>query len=480
MMTACVILAAGLGKRMNSDLPKVLHKVCGIPMLQSVIDTALKLKNEKIVVVTGEHDDLIKKTLASPYISYALQKEPKGTGHALMCAKQDLKGFQGILIVLNGDTPLVRADTIKKFLKLHLKNKSAVSVLSFQAENPDDYGRIIRDASGQVLSIVEHNDADAMQKKIHEVNSGVYAINYDLLPLLDKIKINRKKGEYFLTDIVAAALGNGLKTSAYCIGAEDEFMGVNTREELYRASMLMKKRLIEKWVGKGVIFLDMDSVFIHAGVTIGKDTTVYPNVYLEGRTKIGRGTTIFPNVRILDSEIGNNVIIKDSTVIEGSTIKNRASVGPFARIRPGSEIGIDARIGNFVELKKTVIGTGAKASHLSYLGDARIGRDVNIGAGTITCNYDGNRKSMTVIEEDVFIGSDSQLVAPVTIGRGAYIGAGSTITKNVPPFALAVSRVEQRTINGWVKKRQAMVRAETRDKGKGQNEKNGKQKENQK
>jgi bifunctional UDP-N-acetylglucosamine pyrophosphorylase/glucosamine-1-phosphate N-acetyltransferase len=467
MMTACVILAAGLGKRMNSNLPKVLHKVCGIPMLQSVIETARQLKGSKIVVVTGKHDDLIKKALDSPDISYALQKEPKGTGHALMCAKQNLKGFQGILIVLNGDTPLLRAETIKKFLKLHLKNKNAVSVLSFQAKNPDNYGRIVRDASAQVLSIVEEKDADAMQKNIHEVNSGVYAINHDLLTLLDNIKINKKKGEYYLTDIVAAALDNGLKTSAYCIGAEDEFMGVNTREELYRASMFMKKKLIEKWAGKGVTFLDMDSVFIHAGVTIGKDTTVYPNVYLEGRTKIGTGTTIYPNVRILDSEIGNNVVIKDCTVIEGSTIKNRATVGPFARIRPGSEIGTEARIGNFVELKKAVIGHASKASHLSYLGDTSIGQGVNIGAGTITCNYDGKKKSMTVIEKGVFIGSDSQLIAPVIIGRGAYIGAGSTITKNVPPFALALSRVEQKTIKGWAKKKQVIIRTETKDKGKG-------------
>ena len=467
MNTACVILAAGLGKRMNSNLPKVLHKVCGIPMIQSVIETARQLKGGKIVVVTGKHDDLIKKALASPDISYALQKEPKGTAHALMCARQELRNFQGTLIVLNGDAPLLRAETIKKFLKMHLKNKNAVSVLSFNAENPDDYGRIVRDASGHILSIVEQKDADAMQKKINEVNSGVYAINHNSLSLLDKIKINKNKGEYYLTDIVAAALENELKTSAYCIGAEDEFMGVNTREELYRASMFMKKKLIEKWADKGVTFLDMDSVFMHAGVTIGKDSTVYPNVYLEGRTKIGRGTTIYPNVRIQDSEIGNNVVIKDSTVIEGSTIKNRATVGPFARIRPGSEIGAEARIGNFVELKKAVIGNASKASHLSYLGDTRIGQGVNIGAGTITCNYDGKKKSMTVIEEGVFIGSDSQLVAPVTIGRGAYIGAGSTITKNVPPFALAVSRVEQKTIKGWAKKRQAIINTETKDKGKG-------------
>ncbi|MFZ2199100.1 MAG: sugar phosphate nucleotidyltransferase, partial [Thermodesulfovibrionales bacterium] len=256
MNTACVILAAGLGKRMNSNLPKVLHKVCGTPMLQSVIETARQLKGGKIVVVTGKHGDLIKKALASPDIYYALQKEPKGTGHALSCARQELRDFQGTLIVLNGDAPLLRAGTIKKFLKMHLKNKNAVSVLSFQAENPDDYGRIVRDASGKVLSIVEQKDADAIQKKIREVNSGVYAINHDLLSLLDKIKINKNKGEYYLTDIVAAALETGLKTSAYCIGAEDEFMGVNTREELYRASMFMKKKLIEKWAGKGVTFLD--------------------------------------------------------------------------------------------------------------------------------------------------------------------------------------------------------------------------------
>lgn len=468
MNTACIILAAGLGKRMNSNLPKVLHTVCGIPMLQSVIETARQLEGGKIVVVTGRHDDLIKKAIDSPDISYALQKEPKGTGHALMCARQSLRGFKGILVILNGDSPLLRAETIKRFLKLHLKNKDAVSVLSFQAENPDNYGRIVRDASAQFLSIVEQKDADVMQKKINEVNSGVYAINHDLLPLLDKIKMNKQKGEYYLTDIVAAALGSGLKTSAYCIGTEDEFMGVNTREELYRASMFMKKKLIEKWAGKGVTFVDMDSVFIHAGVTIGKDTKVYPNVYLEGRTKIGRGTTIYPNVRILDSEIGNNVVIKDCTVIEGSTIKNRATVGPFARIRPGSEIGTEARIGNFVELKKAVIGNSSKASHLSYLGDTRIGQGVNIGAGTITCNYDGKKKSRTVIEKGVFIGSDSQLIAPVNIGRGAYIGAGSTITKNVPPFALAVSRVEQKTIKGWAKKRQSVNSAGSKDKGKGQ------------
>jgi len=474
MKTACVILAAGLGRRMHSSLPKVLHKVCGIPMLQSVIDTARKLKSEKIVVVvSGKHGDFIKKTVASADVSYALQEEPKGTGHALLCARKALINFQGVLIVLNGDTPLVSAETIKKFLRLHLKNKSAVSVLSFLAENPDDYGRIVRDTSGRVLSVVEHKDADTAQKKIHEVNSGVYAMHHDLLPLLDDMQINRKKGEYYLTDIVALAARKGFKTSALCVGVEQEFMGVNTKQELYRASRIMGKAIVGKWIERGVNVLDAGSVFIHPHAVIGTETTLYPNVYIDGSARIGRGVTIYPNVRISNSTIEAKAVIKDSTVIEESQIKAGATVGPFAHIRPGSEVGVDARIGNFVELKKTVIGKGSKASHLSYLGDARIGRGVNIGAGTITCNYDGKKKSMTIIDEGVFIGSDSQLVAPVTIGRGAYIGAGSTITKNVPPLALAVSRVDQKNIKDWAKKRQTMVRAKTKAKDKGQRGKQG-------
>ena len=453
MKTACVILAAGLGKRMSSPLPKVLHTVCGIPMLQSVIETARKLKNEKIVVVTGKHHDQIQKTLALSDVAYVLQQEPKGTGHALMCARQALRGFTGVLIVLNGDTPLVSAETIRKFMKLHTKSRSAVSVLSFLAENPDDYGRIVRDASGRVLSIVEQKDADDEQTKIREVNSGVYAINHDLLPLLDTIEMNRKKGEYYLTDIIGLSAQRGHRTSAFCVGIEQEFMGVNTKQELYRASRILEETVLNRWIEKGVNILDAGSVFIHPHAVIGAGTTFYPNVYIDGATRIGKGATIYPNVRISNSTIGNNAVIKDSTVIEESRIKARATIGPFAHIRPGSEVGADARIGNFVELKKTVVGNGSKASHLSYLGDARIGGNVNIGAGTITCNYDGEKKSMTLIDEGAFVGSDSQLVAPVKIGKGSYIGAGSTITRDVPPLSLAVSRVEQKNIMGWAAKR---------------------------
>jgi bifunctional UDP-N-acetylglucosamine pyrophosphorylase/glucosamine-1-phosphate N-acetyltransferase len=458
MTLSCVVLAAGLGTRMNSKLPKVLHKVCGIPMIRAVINTAEKLRPDRIVVVVGRQGELIKASLDHEGVVFALQREPKGTGHALRCARPLLGGTGDVIIVLNGDTPLLRSGTIKRFLNLHKRNGTAISVLSFRAQNPDSYGRIVRDGSGRILSIIEERDADAVQRKIDEVNSGVYALNYEALDVLDAIKINKGKGEYYLTDIVAAASRNGLRTAAYCIGSEEDFMGVNTRGELYKASGLMRKRIVEEWMHKGVIFLDTESVFIHPDVSIGKETTIYPNVYLEGRTTVGRDSLIYPNVRLRDSSIGNGVVIWDSTIIEGSRIKDRASVGPFARIRPGSEIGVEARIGNFVELKKAAIGKGSKASHLSYIGDATLGRDVNVGAGTITCNYDGTKKHKTEIGDNVFIGSDTQLIAPVHVGKGAYIGAGSTITRDVPAMSLAMSRVKQWNIEGWARKRQSKAK----------------------
>lgn len=457
MRLSCVILAAGLGTRMNSSQPKVLHEVCGVPMLYSVVQTARELKPERIVIVAGRQKELIEGSMECRGEVFALQKEPKGTGHALKCAVPFLKNFKGIVVVLNGDTPLLKPGTIKRFLALHEKGENAVSVLSFPAEDPNRYGRIIRDASGTFVSIVEHSDADPAQRKINEVNSGVYAINRAALSVLNRIRMNRAKGEYYLTDIVAAASKAGMRISAYCIGTEEEFMGVNTRGELLRASELMRRRIVMEWVERGVNFLDPDSVFIHPPVSIGKETVIYPNVCLEGHTRIGKNCTIYPNVRIRNCTVGNNVVIKDSTVMEDSRIRDRATVGPFARIRPGSEIGSDARIGNFVELKKAVIGRASKLSHLSYIGDAVVGKDVNIGAGTITCNYDGERKHPTVIEDGAFVGSDTQLVAPVRVGKGAYIGAGSTITEDVPPMSLAVSRARQRNIEGWASKRKSKV-----------------------
>lgn len=265
--------------------------------------------------------------------------------------------------------------------------------------------------------------------------------------------MNRAKREYYLTDLVAISIQRGFKTAAYCIGTEEEYMGVNTNEELYKANRFMTKKIIRRWIRHGVKFINADSVFIHSNVGIGKDTIIYPNVYIEGKSKVGRESVIYPNVRIINSSIGNQVIIKDATLIESSRIKDRASIGPFAHIRPGSVVETDAKIGNFVELKKAFIGKRTKASHLAYLGDAKIGRGVNIGAGTITCNFDGEKKHLTVIGDGVFVGSDTQLVAPVKIGKSAYIGAGSTITKDVPAWALSLSRAEQKQFLNWARKK---------------------------
>jgi bifunctional UDP-N-acetylglucosamine pyrophosphorylase / glucosamine-1-phosphate N-acetyltransferase len=459
MKPAGVVLAAGLGKRMNSSLPKVLHTILGRSMLQHVLNTIREIVPQKIVVVVGENSVDIRKSIKSPAaVSFAFQKVAKGTGDALLKALPLLRGIKTTVIVVNGDTPLVSSQTLRKFLKLHRKKRNDMSLLSFNAGNPGSYGRIIRNEKGEVLSVVEDRDATQAQKTITEVNSGVYAIEPGVLRLLKKIKLNALKREYYLTDIVDIAKSEGLKVHGFMIGSEEEFLGVNTPGELKMARDLMKKRVISKWLGKGVNFLDEHSVFLSCDAEIGRGTTIYPNVHIEGDTTLGKGCIIYPNVRIHDSVIGDRVVIRDSTVIENAVVEKRASIGPFAHLRPASVIGSGAKIGNFVEVKKSVIGSGTKASHLSYIGDAKIGRDVNIGAGTITCNYDGRMKHTTAIGDGVFIGSDSQLIAPVSVGKGAYVGAGSTITRDVPSRALAVSRTSQKNIEGWAIKRQLKVK----------------------
>lgn len=471
MKLACVVLAAGLGKRMYSSLPKVLHRIYGTTMLQHVLNTVCRLNPQKIIVVIGKNNKKIEEMIKSDsnicrdkrLISFAYQKVAKGTADALLSALPFMKSFKGTVIVLNGDTPLISDRTLKRIISLHKRKKDCISLLSFQASEPRSYGRIIRDRTGNVISVIEDCDATASQKKIKEVNSGVYVMKTEVLPLLREIEINESKGEYYLTDIIHIARRKGVKTSAYCIGSEEECIGVNTREELEKAGRFMKERIINTWIHKGVNFIDTASVFITPEIEIGKGTTVYPNVHLEGSTKIGKQCMLYPNVRIHNSMIGDGSIIKDCTLIEGSVVKKRATIGPFAHLRPGTEIGTDTRIGNFVEVKKSVVGSGTKAAHLTYLGDAWIGKDVNIGAGTITCNYDGFKKHVTVIKDNVFVGSDSQLIAPVKVGEGAYIGAGSTITMDVPSKALALSRAEQKHIKGWALKRKSK---EKRSKGK--------------
>jgi bifunctional UDP-N-acetylglucosamine pyrophosphorylase/glucosamine-1-phosphate N-acetyltransferase len=445
-----VILAAGLGTRMKSAVPKVLHAINGKAMICHVVDAVRALKPDKIVVVVSPGSDQIQDALKDDRITFAIQREPKGTADALKAAAEKLTAKTGTVLVLSGDTPLVRHSTLQKLLTTHKRKKEDLSILSFMVEGDHAYGRIMREG-GSVISIVENRDADQEQKKIKEVNSGVYALESSVLKLLKQIEVNPGKGEYYLTDIASIAARNGFRVGSHVLGDETELTGINTRKELCMAGLSLRDRTVSKWLERGVSFVDMKTVFLDPNVEIGMDTIIYPNVIIEGQSAIGKGCVIYPNTRIVDSTVGNGVTIKDSTVIESSIIKDAATIGPFAHLRPDSVIGASAKIGNFVEIKKSVIGNGAKASHLSYLGDAEIGDNVNIGAGTITCNYDGVNKSKTIIEEDCFIGSDTQLVAPVKVGKGAYVGAGSTITKDVPPLALAVSRAPQRNFDGWAK-----------------------------
>ncbi|MBL7031663.1 MAG: bifunctional UDP-N-acetylglucosamine diphosphorylase/glucosamine-1-phosphate N-acetyltransferase GlmU [Nitrospira sp.] len=462
MKLSVVILAAGLGKRMKSSVPKVLHEALGMPMLQHTIDAVKKLKPAKTVVVIGNGAQAVKDRVKEDGLTFVLQKKLLGTGNALLTAKKELK--KGTVLVLNGDCPLITARTLKKLLASHKRGRNVLSFLSFVDGSMSGYGRVFRDEKGRVTGIVEDKHTTAEEKRrFTELNGGVYVMETEILNHLGRIKKNRSSGEYYLTDIVDIAAKAGKNLNAYDC-PQEEIRGVNSRKELHEITEILKRRVVLQLMEKGVTFIDPATSNIHASVSIGRDTVIYPNTYLEGNTRIGRDCTIYPGTRICDSILGDGIIIKDNTLIEESRIRKGASVGPFAHLRPGSDIGCNAKIGNFVEVKKSNIGDGSKASHLSYIGDADVGPNVNIGAGTITCNYDGKEKFKTKIGSGVFIGSDSQLIAPVTIGKDAYVAAGATITRNVPAGGLAISRVRQQNLDNWGIRQAASKKTKVRKK----------------
>lgn len=453
-----VILAAGKGKRMRSLRPKVLHEVLGKPIIQYVIEAVKGLKPQKIAVVIGGGADEVKKQINNKSVLFVKQRKLLGTGNAVAEAKTVLKDSgKSTILVLNGDSPLITSKTLKDFLKKHRGNKNDLSFLSF-IDNSSGYGRVLRNSKKSVIGIVEDRHATASEKKnIKELNGGVYAIEPEVMNYLNQLKKHVSSGEYYITDIVGIASERGKKIDAYVCPSE-EVRGINTRAELCQALEILNRKTISGFMQRGVTFIDPSASTVHSSVSIGMDTIIYPNTYLEGNTSIGRDCVIYPGSRICNSIIGNSVSVKDSTLIENSIVRNGSIIGPFAHLRLNSCIGHNVKIGNFVEIKKSVIGDGTKASHLSYIGDAIVGKNVNIGAGTITCNYDGKRKYITRIGSDVFIGSDSQIIAPVKIGSGAYVAAGTTVTKNVPAGALAVSRVKQENIKDWNIKRQLKVK----------------------
>ncbi len=456
MKPTVVILAAGLGTRMKSGLAKALHPLAGRPLIQHVLEAVSGLAVQRTVVVLGHQADRARKMVEGYGATIALQAEQLGTGHAVMQAHEIIATAKGPVLVLCADTPLLTTATLHSIVELHAASRAAVTVMTAMVREPFGYGRVVRSKSG-ITRIVEEKDATAAQKKITEVNAGIYCFEQRfLLEALKSIKNNNAQGEYYLPDMITLARKKRLAVEGLVCGDPDEIMGVNTRVDLSRAESLMRSRINRAWMLAGVTLLDPDVTCIGSEVTLGRDCILYPNVRIEGKTTIGQSCTVFPGVRILNSAIGNEVTVKDCSVIEESIVADNASVGPFAHLRPGSVIGARARIGNFVEIKKSTIGEGSKANHLAYIGDATVGKDVNIGAGVITCNYDGFDKFPTIIEDGVFIGSDSQLVAPVRIGRGALIAAGATITHNVPADALAISRAPQDIREGFAARRRKM------------------------
>jgi len=458
-----IVLAAGLGTRMKSGLAKALHPLAGKPLIQYVLNAAAETGPEKIVLVLGHQADKVRSAVGAYQSEIVLQAEQLGTGHAVRQAAEAITAASGPVLVLCADTPLLTGKTLLDVLELHRKSRAAVTLITATVENPFGYGRVVRGKSG-VMRVVEEKDATAAQKKIKEVNAGIYCFEKNfLLSSLTRIGKNNAQGEYYLPDTIADAKKARLRVSALLCEDADEVMGVNSRSDLSRAEAVIRERINRKWMHDGVSMLDPQTTFVSSDVSLGRDTILYPNVRIEGRTTIGEACTVYPGSRITDSVIASNVTVKDCSVIEDSDIASGASIGPFAHVRPGSVVGERAKIGNFVELKKSIIGEGSKANHLSYIGDATVGKDVNIGAGVITCNYDGYDKHPTVIEDNVFVGSDAQLVAPVRIGRGALIAAGATITRDVPADALAISRAPQEVREGFASRRRRMKQRKDRN-----------------
>lgn len=449
--TYAVVLAAGQGTRMKSDLYKVLHPVCGKSMVAHVIDNIGKLGTDRIVTIVGHGAEKVEETLGDKS-EYVLQQEQLGTAHAVQQAEGQLGDLEGTTIVVCGDTPLIRSETMDALIEHHKKSEAKATILTAVTENPTGYGRIIRAENGQVLRNVEQKDATVEEQQVTEINTGTYCFdNKSLFEALKKVRNDNAQGEYYLPDVIGILQGEGALVSAYATDDFSETLGINDRVVLAEAEHVMRQRLAEQHMRNGVTIINPDNTYISADAKIGRDSILQPGTMIEGNTIIGEGCIIGPNSQIVNSVIGDRTTIHSSVVLE-SKMGADTSVGPFAHIRPETDLGNNVRIGNFVEVKKSTFGDGSKAAHLSYIGDAQIGSAVNFGCGTIVVNYDGKQKHVTTVEDDAFIGCNSNLIAPVTIGEGAYVAAGSTISKDVPKESLAIARVRQENKEGYVSK----------------------------
>lgn len=446
-----VILAAGQGTRMKSKLYKVLHPVCGKPMVQHVVDHIQTLDVNRIVTVVGHGAEKVQHQLGDKS-EYVLQAEQLGTAHAVQQAEGILGNEEGTTLVVCGDTPLIRPETMQALFEHHQAKNAKATILTAIAENPTGYGRILRSENGQVEQIVEQKDASAAQQLVKEINTGTYCFDNKLLfETLKLVKNDNAQGEYYLPDVIEILQKQGDIVEAYVTDDFEETLGVNDRVALSQAETLMRARINEKHMRNGVTIIHPETTYISAESVIGSDTVIQPGCMIEGATVIGEDCNIGPNTQIADSRIGNRTTVHSSVVRE-SAIAEDVAVGPFAHIRPLSDIGSHVKIGNFVEVKKSKLGNDTKVSHLSYIGDAEIGSNVNVGCGSITVNYDGKNKYKTIIEDDVFVGCNTNLVAPVKVGKGSFIAAGSTITKEVPEDALAIARARQENKPNYVSK----------------------------
>lgn len=452
-----LILAAGQGTRMRSQLPKVLHPLAGRPLLWHVLQAVRELQPERLAVVTGFQAELVEKVLASEDIHWVRQNEREGTGHAVQCALSALQGLTGDLLILNGDHPLVQTQTLQHLLDHHRQYKNVLTLLSTKLADPTGYGRVVRDEQGKLVCIVEHKDANDLVRAINEVSTGFYCVSLSHLPdWLARITNENAQSEYYLPDIVPMAIAAG-GASALLVEDSLSFSGVNDRAQLAKLERVFRDRVVERFMSLGVTFVDPGSCWVAGDVQIGEDTVIQPNVMLGPGSVVGERCQIGPFCHIQESRIGVGSRIHPFCHLEGADIEGESEIGPYARLRPGTRLARKVKVGNFCEIKKSVVGVGSKINHLSYIGDAQVGSGVNVGAGTITCNYDGVKKHLTVIEDNVFVGSDVQLVAPVRVGSGATIGAGTTVTKDVPVDALAISRTAQKHVLDWAAKKSPVV-----------------------
>ncbi|HEY3150922.1 MAG TPA: bifunctional UDP-N-acetylglucosamine diphosphorylase/glucosamine-1-phosphate N-acetyltransferase GlmU [Candidatus Binatia bacterium] len=458
-----VVLAAGQGTRMKSNLPKVLHPLGGRPLFLHVLRTAKRLNPRPVAIVIGHGAEAVRSAYAGNDVAWILQEQQRGTGHAVLCAKEAFKGFEGEVIILSGDVPFIREQTLHMLVAHHRSRNAAVTLLTAFLDEPRGYGRILRDDHGNVTGIVEEKDATLGERGIREINAGVYVVSAPFaFAALSEVKNHNQQSEYYLPDIVAIGLAQGADVETVRVDDVREMLGVNTREELAFMEKDLRQSINKKWMLAGVTFKDPDTTYIEDDVTIGKDTVIGPNTQLRGKTVVGERCQIDGSAFLTDAQIGDEVHLRFSVVMTGCRVENGAIIGPFAHLRPGSNLGPNVHIGNFVETKEAKIGEGTKANHLTYLGDVTIGSETNIGAGTITCNYDGFHKYNTTIGDRVQVGSDTTLIAPVSLGDDVYVATASTVRHDVPAGALVYNQRDERVREGWTEQKRKKMKGSTK------------------